>query len=309
MRGKKLAVGTGAALLLCFVPVFLYAEADSTGSPQATSTEATTTDASVSESATVPVPVSLPTNDGIEAKVREYFPGIDVMADIARCESRFRQYTDAGNPLHGGYGGAMIGVFQIHETVHAKYAQSLGMDIYTLEGNLAYAKRLYEKEGTNPWISSFSCWGKSLPDAAPGDENSSLRSTLTMGVVSSEVLTLQKMLNAAGFAVATEGPGSPGQETTKFGALTRAAVRKFQCAKNIACSGDEYTTGYGLVGGKTRVALLAIADQPTVAATPTPAPAQTTNDAEIARLQALIAELTAQLAAIQKKLAAGQVGA
>jgi hypothetical protein len=98
------------------------------------------------------------TSEGIEEKVREYFPDAPVMADIARCESRFRQFDSAGGPLGGGLGGNMIGVFQINAPVHAAYAAGLGMDIYTLEGNFAYAKLLYEEEGTRPWRSSGKCW-------------------------------------------------------------------------------------------------------------------------------------------------------
>lgn len=85
----------------------------------------------------------------------------------------------------------------------------------------------------------------------------SLTATLSMGMISPQVLLLQQLLNAEGFTLATSGPGSPGNETTKFGSLTRAAVQKFQCAKNIVCSGNEVTTGYGLVGPHTRAALLA----------------------------------------------------
>lgn len=82
------------------------------------------------------------------------------MAEIARCESKFRQFDSDGLPLRGGWGGGMIGVFQIYESVHSKAAQSLGFDIATLEGNLGYAQHLYATQGTAPWNSAKSCWEK-----------------------------------------------------------------------------------------------------------------------------------------------------
>jgi peptidoglycan hydrolase-like protein with peptidoglycan-binding domain len=63
---------------------------------------------------------------------------------------------------------------------------------------------------------------------------------------------LQKILNNNGFVISSTGPGSPGNETTYFGSLTLEAVKKFQCAKGIVCSGDSSTTGYGRVGPMTR---------------------------------------------------------
>lgn len=57
---------------------------------------------------------------------------------------------------------------------------------------------------------------------------------LYTGVVSTEVKELQKYLNTNGFQLANSGPGAPGEETTKFGALTRAAVIKLQKANNIS---------------------------------------------------------------------------
>jgi len=67
-----------------------------------------------------------------------------------------------------------------------------------------------------------------------------------------EVKQLQQILNNHGFVIAKEGAGSKGNETNHFGSLTREAVKKFQCQHNIVCSGNEQTTGYGLLGPKTR---------------------------------------------------------
>ena len=100
------------------------------------------------------------TNVGIPAQVSAYFPNDPIMVAIARCESRFRQFNSAGTPLDGGSGG-MIGIFQISSGVHTARAKSMGMNIYTIDGNLAYAKYLYQQEGTVPWVSSSACWNTS----------------------------------------------------------------------------------------------------------------------------------------------------
>ncbi len=56
---------------------------------------------------------------------------------------------------------------------------------------------------------------------------------LFLGMTNPDVKELQKYLNTHGYPVAPSGPGSSGNETTKFGALTKAALIKFQIAKNI----------------------------------------------------------------------------
>lgn len=241
-------------------------------------------------------------NVDVEAAVRAYFNETPVMVDIARCESKFRQYTDSGNPLYGGYEGKMVGMFQVYEDIHAEYAKSLGMDIYTTEGNMAYAKRLYEREGTQPWISSFPCWGQEINGPTENTPADSLTLNLSIGMEHPQILLLQKILNEKGYTIAPDGPGSPGNETQKFGSLTRAAVRKYQCAENIACDGDEHTTGYGFVGAKTRAALVSRTVAPplsveTPPATPTSeyTPEQ---QQQIKDLQAQILELTKVLNAL-----------
>jgi len=56
----------------------------------------------------------------------------------------------------------------------------------------------------------------------------------TVGHSGGEVMEIQKFLNNNGFQVAASGAGSPGNETSYFGALTRAAVSKFQAANGIS---------------------------------------------------------------------------
>lgn len=57
---------------------------------------------------------------------------------------------------------------------------------------------------------------------------------LEINMVDEEVLELQKFLNENGYTVATEGPGSPGNETNIFGQLTQSALIQFQLDNNIS---------------------------------------------------------------------------
>jgi len=98
----------------------------------------------------------------VEDSVRSFFSDIPVMIDIARCESKFRQFSEDGSVLKGGWGGAMVGVFQFYEAVHDGAATAMGFDLGTLEGNLGYAKHLYTVSGTTPWNSAQSCWGSAV---------------------------------------------------------------------------------------------------------------------------------------------------
>jgi hypothetical protein len=114
---------------------------------------ASETTATTSLSGLVVAPAAKFTPTEIEAKVRTYFADTPVMIEIARCESKFRQFTDAGNVFYGGAGGGMVGIFQFFESIHKAPALALGFDLATVEGNLGYAKHLYSEQGTTPWRS------------------------------------------------------------------------------------------------------------------------------------------------------------
>lgn len=90
--------------------------------------------------------------------VEAYFEDDPLLVHIAFCESTFRQNGKNGEVLRGKTITQDVGVMQINERFHAAQAEKLGYDIYTLEGNLGYAKWLYEKEGARPWMSSSKCW-------------------------------------------------------------------------------------------------------------------------------------------------------
>ena len=88
----------------------------------------------------------------------------------------------------------------------------------------------------------------------PTNTNCSLGTRrLALGMKGDDVSCLQTIL-AQDPSVYPEGTISG-----SFGVLTEAAVKKFQCKNNIVCSGSPATTGYGLVGAKTRIALYASA--------------------------------------------------
>lgn len=97
-----------------------------------------------------------------EQIVREYFQDIPVMVQIARCESTFRHTLADGSVLRGLVDNADLGVMQINTRYHGARATELGLDLKKIEDNMAYARYLYEKQGTRPWNASAPCWNRSL---------------------------------------------------------------------------------------------------------------------------------------------------
>lgn len=95
-----------------------------------------------------------------EERVREYFQDIPVLIDVAYCESRFVQLNPDGSVMRGRANPDDVGVMQINEEYHLATAQKLGMNLNTLEGNMAYGRYLYKTFGTDPWVHSAPCWNK-----------------------------------------------------------------------------------------------------------------------------------------------------
>jgi len=90
--------------------------------------------------------------------VTEYFADNKILIDIARCESSFRHTDKNGDVLRGYVNPADVGVMQINERFHLEDSKKLGYDIHTIEGNMAYARHLYDKKGARPWLASSKCW-------------------------------------------------------------------------------------------------------------------------------------------------------
>jgi hypothetical protein len=104
----------------------------------------------------------MPQAQTVKEYVEIYFADEPVMIDIASCESHFRQFDKHGNVLKNSAGSSAVGIFQIMSSIHAKDAKNMGYDITTIDGNLGYAKYLYEAKGTAPWNASKACWDKKL---------------------------------------------------------------------------------------------------------------------------------------------------
>lgn len=79
------------------------------------------------------------------------------LVDVARCESRFRQWDSQGNPLRGEINPKDVGVMQINEKYWLAESIKLGHDIYTLEGNIEMAKHILKVQGINAWSWSSHC--------------------------------------------------------------------------------------------------------------------------------------------------------
>lgn len=94
------------------------------------------------------------------AHLERTFGADSPMVEIARCESQFRQFEAPGVVLRSELGTPDVGVFQINVEYHAETAKKLGMNIYSLNGNIEYAEYLYEKNGTRDWNASKKCWNR-----------------------------------------------------------------------------------------------------------------------------------------------------
>jgi hypothetical protein len=87
-----------------------------------------------------------------------------------------------------------------------------------------------------------------LGNTAPA-QNTTITRDLELGMEGEDVRTLQKYLNTHGYIITTTGPGSPNNETTRFGPATHQAVIRYQNAHRTEL-GIQNGTGY--VGEKTR---------------------------------------------------------
>lgn len=98
--------------------------------------------------------------------VTQYYSDIPILAKVAKCESDMRQFGEDGKVLRGKAVSADVGVMQINEKYHLEASKAMGIDIYTLEGNLKYGRYLYEESGVSAWKASSPCWTADFPEVA-----------------------------------------------------------------------------------------------------------------------------------------------
>ena len=126
-----------------------------------TSAVANTASALQSTSTTSSTVVAYQDRKTVEKYLLSQYADTPILYDIARCESTFAQFDKDGKVVRGRVNNADVGVMQINEKFHADSATKLGYDLYTMEGNVAYAKHLYREQGAAPWKASSKCWGNS----------------------------------------------------------------------------------------------------------------------------------------------------
>lgn len=159
-----------------------------------------------------------------------------------------------GAPVASGGGGGSSGSV-IPSTTPAPAAPASGLSESQVQAILSLLSSFGADASVIANVNA-SLRGQASLGNAPGAKFAALTLALKKGSTGAQVKVLQQMLNAdASTQIAASGAGSPGNETTLFGAATLAAVQKFQVKWGIAKPGD---TGYGLVGPQTRTKLNAL---------------------------------------------------
>jgi len=87
--------------------------------------------------------------------------GYEELKTICTCESGLIHEVN-GKVVRGQINSEDIGICQINRFYHGKRATSLGLDLMIKEDNIAFAKLLFNEQGSRPWNWSRSCWEKSV---------------------------------------------------------------------------------------------------------------------------------------------------
>ena len=126
--------------------------------------------------------------------------------------------------------------------------QALIAQITALQGQIQNFQGTTTAAVTTSGVTSVNATPAPTSTSASTSTCITLTRTLARGASGSDVLSLQ------GFLISQRLLGSD-SSTGFYGALTEAAVQKFQSSNNIVSSGTAASTGYGVVGLRTRTIL------------------------------------------------------
>ena len=143
----------------------------------------------------------------------------------------------------GGGGGSASPVIPAPSTPPASTPSSSGLSTTQVDAILSLLSSFGADQATIDNVKA-ALNGK----ATTGTVTAAFARNLELGMTGADVKALQQWLNANGYRVAGSGYGSPGNETTRFGGATKAALIKFQKANGI-------TPAVGYFGPKTRAAV------------------------------------------------------
>jgi len=136
--------------------------------------------------------------------------------------------------------GIAVGLMCVPLTASALTADELKAQIGALLSQLTQLQQLIAGSATTTLSADVA-----LPTACP-----SLVRVLSRGMRGDDVMLLQKFLVSQGVLSADSATGF-------YGALTEAAVRKWQSDRDIVSSGSALLTGWGAIGSRTRAAIRA----------------------------------------------------
>jgi hypothetical protein len=77
-------------------------------------------------------------NAEVGPSIKEYFKDAPIMARVAYCESTHTQFAAPGIVHRGKVNNKDVGIFQINEHYHLEDSKDMGIDIYSIEGNMDY---------------------------------------------------------------------------------------------------------------------------------------------------------------------------
>lgn len=86
------------------------------------------------------------TEERIIQEIHNVFPDAPIMERVAWCESRLK--ADAIGPTED------YGIFQLHDPSH----DLSDVDVFDPAENIAFARKLYDESGLQPWSASKPCW-------------------------------------------------------------------------------------------------------------------------------------------------------